>query len=82
MQIRTNFILVLLLLTLFLCCFLFSKQVLEKKNVFNNCIGKEEKDSSPVIDSSNYLLYAEKLKPKSDGMSHQGWEGYFCNLLQ
>ncbi|KAI9524744.1 hypothetical protein NQZ68_016753 [Dissostichus eleginoides] len=43
------------------------KQVLEKKNVFNNCIGEEEKDSRPVIDSSNYLLYAEKLKPKSDG---------------
>jgi len=43
--------------------------------LYNNCIGKGKKDSSPVIDSSNYLLYAEKLKPKSNGMSHQGWEG-------
>ncbi|XP_034053991.1 uncharacterized protein LOC117534064 isoform X2 [Gymnodraco acuticeps] len=47
------------------------KQVLGKKNVFKNCIGKEEKDSSPVIDSSNYLLYAEKLKPKSDGKADE-----------
>ncbi|KAI4816769.1 hypothetical protein KUCAC02_009080 [Chaenocephalus aceratus] len=72
--IQTNFILVLLLLTLFLCflyCFLISKQVLEKKNIFNTCIRKEEKDSSPVIDSFNYLLYAEKLKPKSDGKADE-----------
>ncbi|KAF3848951.1 hypothetical protein F7725_015448, partial [Dissostichus mawsoni] len=37
------------------------------KTLYNNWVAEEEMDSEPVVDNSTYLLYAEKLKPESDG---------------
>ncbi|XP_063767930.1 uncharacterized protein LOC134883484 [Eleginops maclovinus] len=47
------------------------KKVLKNQSVFNNWVVKEEMDSRPVDDYSNYLLLSTRTNPKSDGKTDE-----------